>query len=98
MFKLKSNVNYTVNYLPTKRCRNERTLRMVKTTDFYINEVTLADAPVAFKVTQFDDFYPCATKDGYATRPIHLYHGSLYKEYVVNKSNANEHSHFLEFG
>lgn len=94
MFKLRNNVIYTVKYLPTARCFNERQLRMVKTTDFYINEVSSSDAPVAFEVTQYENIYPNANEKGYAKRPIRLYQGSLYKEFVENLGHAN--SHFLD--
>lgn len=67
VFSFDADVMYARKYLPTKRCRNVRTMTMLASHQFHVRKISSKEAPVAFKVTAFE-----------ADRTIRLFNGTLY--------------------
>lgn len=72
VFSFDADVMYARKYLPTKKCRNVRTMTMLASHQFHVRKISSKEAPVAFKVTAFE-----------ANRTIRLFNGP-YTEPLFN--------------
>ena len=83
VFSFYADVMYARQYLPTKRCRNARTMTMLASHQFHIRKISSKEAPVAFKVTAFE-----------ANRIIRLVNGTLYG--TIIQSGGYRFDNFLQ--
>ena len=83
VFSFYADVMYARQYLPTKRCRNWRTMTMLASHQFHIRKISSKEAPVAFKVTAFE-----------ANRIIRLVNGTLYG--TIIQSGGYRFDNFLQ--
>ena len=67
VFSFDADVMYARKYLPTKKCRNVRTMTMLASHQFHVRKISSKEAPIAFKVTAYE-----------ANRTIRLFNGTLY--------------------
>lgn len=72
--EIQTEFKFRRSYLPTPRCRKWRQREEKSATAVTVPEVTAAEAPVAFRVTEYD-----MHTGGPATTPYLLWHGRLWR-------------------
>lgn len=85
--KFQSKYEYNIEYLPTRRSRKHRKQTLETTTDFEVKNLLSIEAPVAFKIHDFNDSYAQAqgkslSDNLYVVYPVRFYKGRFYKEYI----------------
>lgn len=94
--KFENTYQYNIKFMPTRRSRKPRYQTMEETTDFEVQNLLSIQAPIAFKIHEWNDSYAKALgrkmgKDNvYVDYPIRYYKGKYYQECI--KLDVDNHT------
>lgn len=98
--RFQNTYEFNVEYLPTKRSRKHRKQTLEATAEFKVQNLLTIEAPVVFKIHDFNDEYARAlgrslSDDLNVVYPVRYYKGKFYREYICQNIDKNAFS-FIE--